>query len=112
MISHRLAAALFAAALLLAIGWIGALSSMGAKALRPGESVVAIFPLRLGNAEVVARIAAAQPRQFEPLAWRHAWLVQAGDAQGLAQALRRRGAWLVLRARGPVHFALGCAAPG
>lgn len=106
---HKLAGALFLATLAFALAWEIALARLGAQRVGPGETVVAIFPPALAPVEVIARVAAATPRPFRPLGFGNAWLVQASEEEGLAEALQRGGAILVLRTRGPLHFALGCA---
>ncbi|HLS85192.1 MAG TPA: hypothetical protein VK043_02755 [Burkholderiales bacterium] len=98
------------AMLAFAAGWILVLGHLGAERIRPGENLIAVFPPSVHASQVIGHLAAARARQFEPLGAGNTWVVQAG-APGLAPALRSRGALLVLQARGPVHFALGCA-PG
>lgn len=109
-IRERMAAGAFATAVAFAMAWIVAFSALGVREVKAGENLLAVFAPHVSSGTALARITAAGARQFEPLGLANAWLVQAGDARELPQALRERGALIVLRARGPLHFALGCAA--
>lgn len=108
--SHRRALTAFVLALLGAGGWVVFFLHLSAGQAPEGENVLAVFPPRLGAAEIIGRLSRAPARQFVPVGFANAWVVQASDF-GLARSLRAEGALLVLHARGPIHFALGCA-PG
>jgi len=69
----------------------------GAAALRlPDDAAGAavLFPPGLSGSEIVYRLAAADARPVRSGAW-GLWIV-AGDRPGLADRLRRAGAWLLL----------------
>ncbi|HYC04088.1 MAG TPA: hypothetical protein VED40_12375 [Azospirillaceae bacterium] len=85
--------ALRPAVLLFVVG----LGLTGAAALRlPDDAAGAavLFPPSLSSSEIVQRLAAADARPVRSGAW-GLWIV-AGDRPGLADRLRRAGAWLLL----------------
>jgi hypothetical protein len=106
----------FAIALAVAALWMIGFASFGAGKVKPGESVLAVFPPSMSSAQVANRIAdsfdKAMVRQFSPAGFGNLWIAQAGEGPGLARALKDHGAILVLMANGPIHFAFGCGIDG
>jgi hypothetical protein len=107
MARHAAAAAFFASSLLIGIAALLGLAHFGADRAQPGDTMLALFPRDASGTTVIASFEAAGVRRFEPLGTMNAWMVEAG-APGVAQALRERGALLVVREQGTIPFVLGC----
>lgn len=111
MSTHVVAFGVIAAILLSAAAWVLLFAYVSAARTEAGENVVVLFSPGMSAAEVASQLAIAPVRQFVPLGVGNAWVVQAAKS-GLAGELKQRGAVVVLRTSGPIHFALGCGVNG
>lgn len=98
----------FVAVIALAASVVTLLASVAARDVAPGEAVIALFPPRLPAAAVIERISRVRPRQYMPLGFGNGWLIRTQARANLHVALRKEGAIVILKAAGPLPFALGC----